>query len=78
MRELWPEYDWLWDKYIEGRSHVIPKSLLAECNKERVFTDSAYIPSLNKALKDYGRIPRVEAYYNGTPQVWKELKDMYV
>ena len=76
MKGLWPEYVWLWDKYFEGRSAVFPHSLLAEKNLERFTSSSAYLQSWNQALKKYGRIPRVEAYYNEEPQYWKELEDM--
>ncbi|MEK9767826.1 MAG: hypothetical protein VW683_02795 [Betaproteobacteria bacterium] len=76
MKELWPEYKWLWNKYFEGRKAIIPHSLLAERNLDRVSTKSAYIPSWNKALKKYGRIPRVEAFFNETPQMWHELDEM--
>ena len=73
MMELWPEYRWLWDKYFEGRSAVIPHSLLAEKNPENQTAESAYIASWNKALMEYGRIPRVEAFFNNKPQMWHEL-----
>lgn len=76
MRELWPEYNWLWDKYMEGRKAIIPHSLLAEMNQERKTSKSAYIPSWNKSLKNFGRIPRVEAFLNGREQEWHELDEM--
>ena len=76
MRELWPEYNWLWDKYMEGRKAVIPNSLLAELHPEQQTSKSAYVSSWNNALKNFGRIPRVEAYYNQRPQEWHDLDDM--
>jgi hypothetical protein len=74
MKRDWPEYDWLWNKYLEGRQHVIPHSLLYENNKHD--TNSAYIKSWVDCLKNHGRIPRVESYMNNKPQVWKELSNM--
>jgi len=69
MKEDWPEYTWLWDKYLEGRQAVIPGSLLFE-NSGFVDKAVAYDTSWNKSLKDYGRIPRVEAWSNHEPQKW--------
>ena len=71
MKELWKEYDWLWDKYLEARQHVFPLSLLFEnFNKD----GKAYMNSWCNALKDWGRIPRIEAYFNNEPQNWLSLE----
>lgn len=69
MMKDWPEYDWLWSKYLEGRQAVIPSSLLFE-NSQFVGKASAYDTSWNRSLKDHGRIPRVEAWLNNEPQKW--------
>lgn len=69
MMKDWPEYDWLWSKYLEGRQAVIPNSLLFE-NSQFFGKASAYDSSWNKSLKDNGRIPRVEAWSNNEPQQW--------
>ena len=69
MKEDWPEYAWLWDKYLEGRRAVMPASLLFE-NSGYVNRASAYDASWNKSLKNFGRIPRVEAWCNEQPQKW--------
>ena len=74
MKRDWKEYNWLWDKYLEGRVAVIPKSLLYEKNKYK--TDTAYIKSWNKVLVDYGRMPRIESWFNHQPQLWVELDEM--
>ena len=70
MKELWPEYDWLWNLYLKGRQAVIPSSLLYEN-----FHDGkkAYQHSWCNALKDWGRIPRIEAWHNKQPQEWREI-----
>ena len=69
MKKDWPEYAWLWGKYLEGRRAVMPASLLYE-NSGYVNRASSYDASWNKALKDFGRIPRVEAWCNEQPQKW--------
>jgi len=74
MKTDWPEYDWLWDKYLEGRQAVIPKELLFENYHSE---GEAYQKSWRNALKDYGRIPRVEAWYTGEQQVWTDLKNLH-
>lgn len=71
MEHLWPEYKWLWTKYMEGRQAVIPASLLYE-NFNNQGT-KAYMHDWTDALKDHGRIPRVEAWQNGQPQQWVPL-----
>ena len=76
MKKLWPEYQWLWDKYLEGRAEVIPHAVLAEKNLHHFSSESAYLNSWNKVLKDYGRIPRVEAWFNKQQQVWHDAKLM--
>nr|QMP83388.1 MAG: hypothetical protein [Caudoviricetes sp.] len=74
MRNLWPEYNWLWDKYMEGRQAVIPSSLLFE-NFPQTLPD-AYCKDWVNCLKDHGRIPRIEAYFNNEPQKWVSIKNM--
>tara|TARA_R100000306_G_C4364079_1_gene136736 strand:+ start:263 stop:1285 length:1023 start_codon:yes stop_codon:yes gene_type:complete len=69
----WSEYGWLWDKYLEGRQVVFPSSLLFE-NSDFVGTKKPYDPSWNKSLKNYGRIPRVEAWSNKRPQRWGQYE----
>jgi len=76
MRGVWPEYNWLWDKYMEGRKAVIPHSLLAELHPEHQTSKSAYVSSWNNALRKHGRIPRVEAFFNNQPQEWHDLDKM--
>jgi hypothetical protein len=76
MSDLWPEYQWLWDKYMEGRKAIIPHSLLAELHPDNKTSDSAYVSSWNNALKNFGRIPRVEAFFNNQPQQWHDLDKM--
>lgn len=73
-RHNWAEYDWLWDKYLEGRAAVIPSSLLYEAN--HAIAGRAYMKDWVKCLKDYGRIPRVEAWLEGQPQSWVPLKQL--
>jgi hypothetical protein len=67
MRKTWPEMSALWDDYFKGRAAVLPKSLLYENFHS---TGQAYRVAMNHALKDHGRMPRVEAWTNGQPQVW--------
>ena len=74
MKRDWPEYDWLWNKYLEGRQHVVPQELLYENYKAE--TDHAYCKYWVNCLKDFGRIPRVEAWYNKQPQRWTSIKNM--
>ena len=74
MKKEWVEYDWLWNKYLEGRQAVIPASLLFENFKDD--SKVAYLNDWNNALKDYGRIPRVESWYNNQPQRWTALSNM--
>jgi len=74
MKRDWPEYDWLWNKYLEGRQHVVPQELLYENYKAE--TDHAYCKDWVNCLKDFGRIPRVEAWYNKQPQRWTSIKNM--
>jgi len=74
MKRDWPEYDWLWDKYLEGRQNVIPKDLLYE-NSDTKY-EEAYCKDWTAALRDFGRIPRIEAWQNNQPQVWMSIKDM--
>ncbi len=71
MKTLWPEYMWLWDKYMEGRQNVIPFELLFENFKMQ--TDNAYIKDWNNSMKNYGRMLRVESYFNKEPQKWAPL-----
>ena len=54
MRTKWPEYNWLWDKYMEGRQEVMPKSLLFE-NFDQVMPD-AYMKDWVNCLKDFGML----------------------
>jgi hypothetical protein len=74
MMEDWSEYQWLWKKYLEARHVVFPHSMLYENHRDDSVNDSptAYLRSWTKALCDYGRIPRVEAYFNNQPQRWSE------
>ncbi len=74
MKRDWPEYTWLADAYIQGRKAVLPNSLLYELNDHD--TDHAHVKTWNRALVDYGRMPRVEAYFNETPQQWTDLEHM--
>ncbi len=74
-RHLMPEFEWLWDKYMKARPEVLPHSVLAEMNPEQWETPSAYVASMNKALSNYGRIPRAEAWHNKTPQFWTEVEN---
>jgi hypothetical protein len=73
MQSLWPEYKWLWDLYIQGRQAVIPLSLLFE-NFSNI--GNAYMTSWCNALKDWGRIPRIEAWHNKQPQEWRHITFM--
>lgn len=73
MKTLWPEYEWLWDKYLEGRQNVIPHELLYENNSTY---EHPYCKDWTNCLKEHGRIPRVEAYFNGLPQKWCSIKDL--
>lgn len=74
MMADWPEYEWLWKKYHQARQAVFPDSMLFENHRDDPVNDSprAYLHSWTKALCDYGRIPRVEAYFNNQPQRWSE------
>ena len=74
MEKYWPDYGWLGDKYFEGREKLMPHSLLFE--KSGSNFEEAYCRDWVHVLKDYGRIPRVEAYFNNEKQVWGHLKDM--
>ena len=77
-RKKWSELDYVWDAYMRGRRAVLPASLLYESEtfKGQEASEYAYIKSWNKALRDYGRIPRVEAWFEGKPQVWTELENL--
>lgn len=75
MKTLWPEYNWLWNKYFEGRQAVIPHQMLAELHPENRTSESAYLKTWNKVLFNYGRIPRAEAWHNKEPQIWHELEE---
>lgn len=70
----WGKFDFLWDKYLEGRAALMPKSSLFEHSNSDA--PSAYLNDWNKALKDFGRMPRVEAWYDEEPQQWVSLKQM--
>ena len=74
MKNLWPEYNWLWNLYMEGRRVVIPASLLFE--KYDRTTKKAYMTDWCNALKDWGRIPRIEAWQNKEQQVWQKIELM--
>jgi hypothetical protein len=74
MMTDWPEYDWLWQKYLEGRRAVIPHELLYELNDHE--SDHAYCKDWVNCLKDYGRIPRVEAYFNKEKQIWTSIQNL--
>lgn len=73
MKKTWPEYTWLWDKYLEGRQKALPHEVLGEMHTDFKPGETAYVPSWNKALKDYGRIPRVESFFNKKKQIWLPL-----
>lgn len=66
-------FDWFY-RAMEARQAVFPHSLLYENNREDAVNDlpTAYLLTWTKALSDYGRIPRVEAYFNNQPQRWSE------
>jgi Alpha-glutamyl/putrescinyl thymine pyrophosphorylase clade 2 len=74
MIEGWPEYNWLWQKFLEARQAVFPHSLLYENHRADPANDSptAYLRSLTRAISDFGRIPRVEDYFNNKLQRWSE------
>ena len=72
MMNLWKEYRWLWEKYLEARQAVFPASLLFENHSKDANSPQAYCESWTKSLKNFGRLPRVEAYINGKPQRWFE------
>ena len=74
MRHDWPEFTWLWDKYMEGRQAVIPHSMLFENHHD--ISDVAYQKSWLRALKEFGRIPRAEAWHNQQPQMWRDIRLM--
>jgi len=78
FKKDWPEYNWLWDQYIQARQEVFPHSMLYENHLEEEGNDSkeAYQKSWVNALKLYGRMPRVEAYLNDQPQRWTDLDKM--
>lgn len=70
---LWPEYDYLWDRYLEGRQAVIPKKLLFE----NFHTEGhAHNKSWNRALKDHGRLYALESWYNDTPRYWGDMDNL--
>lgn len=71
MKTLWSEYTRLWNKYMEARQVVFPRCLLFENYNSK---GKAYMNDWCSALKDYGRIPRVEAYFNNQPQSWEPLE----
>jgi len=74
MMNDWPEHKDLWCKYLEARQTIFPASLLYENHRSDPLNDSptAYLKSWTKALCDYGRIPRVEAFVNNKLQRWSE------
>jgi hypothetical protein len=74
MMTDWPEHEALGKHYLQARQAVIPDCLLYENHRGDPVNDSpeAYLSSWNGALRDYGRIPRVEAYFNNQPQLWSE------
>jgi hypothetical protein len=70
----WAEYKAIWDKCLEGRYEQLPRSLLVEANNPN--TDRAYRKDWVKSLRDFGQMPRVEAWYSKEPQRWVSLKEM--
>lgn len=74
MMHDWPEYKWLWELYLDGRKAVLPHSLLFELSGAK---PPAYRKDWNRVLQDWGRMPRVEAWANRTPQLWCNLEEIY-
>lgn len=63
----WPERQDLWDQLWAVRQIVFPASLVYE----NYHPDAkAYQTVLHRSFIDHGRIPRVEAWMDGKPQVW--------
>lgn len=73
MMKDWPEYQWLWEKYLVGRLNVMPHELLFELHQK---SGEAYCKDWVNCLKDFGRIPRVEAYFNKQKQQWTSIKNL--
>ncbi len=72
MKSHWdgPKYNKIWENYINSRQRVFPSSMLFEnFNK----SGKAYQTSWHDTLKDYGRMPRVEAWFNSQPQLWQPI-----
>jgi hypothetical protein len=67
MQHKWPERQDLWDELWAGRKATLPATLLYE----NYYTGGkAYQTVLHRAFIDTGRIPRVEAWLDQTPQIW--------
>ena len=77
-RENWSEYSPLWDTYMQGRQEVLPAALLYENHtpQSQPRSKTAYQKSWTKSLSQYGRIPRVEAWFANKPQVWTDIKNL--
>ena len=63
---------------MRGRQALFPAELLYENQvfNEAEVSETVYVKSWNKALRDYGRILRVEAWFEGKAQVWTELRNL--
>lgn len=63
----WPERQDLWNQLWAVRPCVFPASLLYENYHQ---AGKAYQRVMHRDFIDHGRIPRVEAWLDGEPQVW--------
>lgn len=77
MMKDWPEYEWLWNKYLEGRKSVIPSSLLYENSEFSKRNVGAYHKSWNRSLAEFGQMPRVECLISGKSQEWGPIETTY-
>jgi len=76
LKEDWPEYDFLYSKFMEARKRTLPSGLLYENSKDFDSRKPAYQKSWHNAFKDYGRIPRVEAWANNQTQRWCDITEL--
>lgn len=77
MRQKFPEYEPLRKSFMQSRAAIFPNSLLYEFSPDFRNNAPAFDSSWNKTMKDYGRMPRVEAYYAGEAQRWGRLEQAF-
>jgi hypothetical protein len=72
----WPEYEWVYHHYMSARQNTLPNNFLYEKSPDWDPNKPAYQESWHEAFKEYGRMPRVEAFYNKQPQRWCDITEL--